>query len=70
MRTLVDLSPDELDRLAEIARRRRVSRAAVMREALQDYIARQPRNERDAAFGAWSTGEDGLAYQERMREEW
>jgi predicted transcriptional regulator len=70
MRTLVDLPKPELDQLSALAAQRGVSRAALMREALEEYLARNKPAGLDAAFGAWSTGEDGLAYQERMREEW
>ena len=70
MRTLVDLSPDDLDRLTQLAARRGVSRAALMREALEDFLARHPRTEVDDAFGLWGSEEDGLAYQERLRREW
>ena len=70
MRTLVDLSPDDLNRLTRLAARRGMSRAALMREALEDYLERHPRTEADDAFGLWDGREDGLAYQERMRREW
>jgi hypothetical protein len=29
-----------------------------------------PAAAREKAFGIWSKGEDGVAYQERMRSEW
>jgi predicted transcriptional regulator len=70
VRTLVDLPKEELDRLAELAARRGLSRAALMREALEDFLARHPRPSVDTAFGLWSDEEDGLAYQERLRGEW
>lgn len=70
MRTLVDLSPEDLTRLADLAARRGLSRAALMRQALEDFLARQPRPETHEAFGLWQGHEDGLAYQERLRGEW
>ena len=71
MRTLIDLPPEDLAALTELGRRRGASRVAVIREAVQLYLAAQrPPRSPDAAFGAWSAGEDGLAYQQRVRAEW
>lgn len=74
MRTLVDLPQTDLDRLAEMASRRRTSRAALVREAVEDYLARHGRAQPEAAFGLWTSDDqepvDGLAYQDRLRAEW
>jgi predicted transcriptional regulator len=70
MRTLIDLPERDLRALTELAASRGMSRAALMREAVEDYLARQRPLQKDDAFGLWRSGEDGLAYQERLREEW
>ena len=70
MRTLVDLPPEDLERLSDLAARRGLSRSALMREVLEEWLARHPHPDLDAAFGLWADGEDGLAYQERLRGEW
>lgn len=69
MRALIDPPERDLRALTEFAASRGISRAALMREAVEDYSARQRPQPRDQVFGLWRTGEDGLAYQERLREE-
>lgn len=73
MRTLIDLPRADLEALGELARRRGVSRASLMRQAIDDYLARQRPAPPHEAFGLWrsaDTPEDGLAYQDRIRDEW
>jgi metal-responsive CopG/Arc/MetJ family transcriptional regulator len=73
MRTLIDIPDDQIAELAKIAKEEKVSRAALVRRAIADLLAarkaKKP-NGIDAAFGLWGPGEDGLAYQERLRSEW
>jgi metal-responsive CopG/Arc/MetJ family transcriptional regulator len=71
MRTLVDIPKAQLAALAEIGARRKLSRAAVIREAIAVYLGQHRRAERMDAFGLWGQRKvDGLAYQEKMRGEW
>ena len=71
MRTLVDIDEKALNALDQIARRQRVSRASLIREAVGDLLAKKQRPEEQAAFGLWGeAGFDGLAYQKALREEW
>jgi metal-responsive CopG/Arc/MetJ family transcriptional regulator len=71
MRTLVDIPGPDLDALDRLGRRRGVSRAKVIRQAIRDYLARSGQDEGASAFGAWKDrGEDGLDYQRRIRAEW
>lgn len=75
MRTLVDLTDTQAEILDTSARARKTSRAALIREAIDDYLARHPVTDPkmalEDAFGLWGPdGEDGLAYQERIRAEW
>ena len=70
LRTLIDLPPEDLAALADLGRRRGASRVAVIREAVHVYLAAHRPRPPDAAFGAWTAGEDGLAYQQRVRAEW
>jgi hypothetical protein len=81
MRTLVDIPEKQLDVLSAIAAARKLSRAEVVRQAIDAFIE-QHRPARDSAFGVWRERtvtlpgqeeplpEDGLAYQERVRSEW
>jgi metal-responsive CopG/Arc/MetJ family transcriptional regulator len=70
MRALVDLPKQQLDALAEIGRRKGVSRAEVIRTALDQYLTANRPNTFEEFRGLWGPGEDGVAYQRRMREEW
>ncbi|WP_293858877.1 CopG family transcriptional regulator [uncultured Alsobacter sp.] len=70
MRTLIDVPEHDLDRLAELASKRKTSRAALVREAIQQFLMAQRPLRDDDAFGLWKTGESGLDYQNRLRDEW
>lgn len=71
MRTLIDLPDPQIEALAALCERVRQPRAAVIREAVAEYLERRAVKPIDAAFGLWGdAGADGLAYQERVRTEW
>ncbi len=71
MRTLVDIPDMDLKALGELSQRRRVSRSRLVRQAVSEYLARNPLGSTDEAFGLWrGHGPDGLQYQERLRSEW
>ena len=73
MRTLVDIPDDQIAELGKIAAAEKLSRAALVRRAIAEMLAaRRARTSGgiEAAFGLWGEGEDGLAYQERLRSEW
>ena len=71
MRALVDIDELQIEKLDQLARSQKRSRAAVIREALRDYLdARSAQTEVDA-FGLWGDhAVDGLEYQKRVRSEW
>lgn len=71
MRTIIDI-PDAVVRdLAALAERLNQPRAALVREAIADYLARHRQTAQTEAFGLWgSDGPDGLAYQQKVRAEW
>ena len=70
MRTLVDLDEARIEALDSLARAEKCSRAALIRRAIDDYLARRQRQQEDA-FGLWSERRvDGPTYQERQRDEW
>lgn len=72
-RFLVDVPPDDVRRLDEIARAEGKSRTAVIREAVASYIAQSNKDWLEAGFGLWAKygfDEDGMDYQNRLREEW
>ena len=72
-RFLVDIPDDDLARIDSIARSEGKSRAAVLREAVAEYIAESSKDWLEAGYGLWAKygfDEDGMAYQTRLREEW
>ena len=72
MRTIIDLPDQQLEALGRISKRRKLSRAELIRQAVDRYLAEHS-PELGAAFGLWKRAgarEDGLAYQKRLRREW
>ncbi|WP_321782762.1 ribbon-helix-helix protein, CopG family [Burkholderia pyrrocinia] len=70
-RILVDLSNGQLDELAALVETEHRPRAAIIRDAIDAYIALHKHPLADDAFGRWKDRTvDGLAYQEEMRSEW
>ncbi|WP_276119629.1 ribbon-helix-helix protein, CopG family [Pararhizobium qamdonense] len=71
MRTLIDITELQVQALEDIARTEKLSRAAVIRAAIDDYVERRRRVDIQDAFGLWGeSGMDGLSYQEKVRSEW
>ncbi|MBB5574679.1 MULTISPECIES: CopG family transcriptional regulator [Rhizobium] len=71
MRTLVDIGDPEVKALDRLAQREKMSRAALIRKAINDFLARNNADIEAEAFGLWGDRKiDGLAYQENMRSEW
>jgi predicted transcriptional regulator len=71
MRTLIDLPDTQIQALAELCERVRQPRAAVIREAVAEYLERRTAKSIEAAYGLWGAeAMDGLAYQEKARAEW
>ena len=72
VRTLVDIPEKYLNALAEIGKQEKVSRAAVVREAIAVYVEKyQSLKPLDDAFGLWGKKKtDGLKYQRKIRSEW
>ena len=70
MRILVDIGDGEVAELARLSKEDRRSRAALIREAIDDYLAKRRSGHAGDAFGLWGKGTvDGLAYQEKVRRE-
>ena len=72
-RFLVDIPDDDLAKIDAIARVEGKSRAAVLREAVADYIAESSKDWLQAGFGLWAKhgfDEDGMHNQDRLRDEW
>jgi metal-responsive CopG/Arc/MetJ family transcriptional regulator len=71
MRTLVDIGDTAIKALDQLAKREKVSRAALIRKAVDDFLACNSHASEAEAFGLWGDRKvDGLAYQEDIRSEW
>ena len=72
MRILIDANEAQVTALDDLAQREKRPRAAVIRAAIDDYVARNSRRgSLKDSFGLWGKdGLDGLAFQEKMRSEW
>ena len=71
LRTLVDIPELDVGALDELSRGRGPSRAAVIRTAIEDYLARHLAGHLEDAFGLWADRPvDGLAHKREPRGEW
>jgi len=71
MRTLVDIGDAQIQVLDELSKKQKRSRAALIREAIDDYVGKRRGGQQGDAFGLWGKRKvDGLAYQEKARGEW
>lgn len=71
MKTLIELADSQVTALNELAKAERKSRAALIRLAIDDFLAKRRIRRVEEAFGLWGNKKvDGLAYQRRMRREW
>jgi metal-responsive CopG/Arc/MetJ family transcriptional regulator len=70
MRTLVDIPDKQVEILAEISKSMNLSRAELIRRAIDDYVYKH-KPQPIEAFGLWKNNDvDGLTYQEQARAEW
>lgn len=71
MRTLVDLRDNQILALDELSKKEKRARAALIREAIDDYLDKRRNLSEGDAFGLWGTRQiDGLTYQKKVRNEW
>ena len=71
MRTLIDIGDIQIQALDELSKKEKRSRAALIRQAIDDYLRNRRDEQEGDAFGLWGKRKvDGLAYQEKVRREW
>ena len=70
MRTIIEVPDEVVASLDKLGREGGLSRAALIREAISQYLAERGRSDSEA-FGIWRTDPvDGVQYQEKVRGEW
>jgi hypothetical protein len=72
-RFLVDVPAEDVRKLDEIAKREGKSRAAVLREAVSNYLEASGKQGFEKYFGLWErhgSTVDGLEYERQLRDEW
>lgn len=71
-RILIDLTDAQVAELAALVETEHRSRAAIIREAIESYIAQRKRSAAGAdVFGTWKGRQvDGVDYQRELRSEW
>ena len=71
-RALISFPETDLAALDRLSGQQRVSRSELIRQAVAMYLEKfKAADKPDEAFGLWKhKAEDGLAYQQRLRQEW
>ncbi len=71
MRTIVELPEQQIEALKALSKQEGLSRAELMRRAVAAYLRLHQNENGASAFGLWQKqDEDGLHYQQQLREEW
>lgn len=71
MRTLIEIEENQIRELDRLAKKEKQSRAALIREAVGDYLRKKQGKTLEDGFGLWGDRKvDGLVYQEKIRSEW
>lgn len=71
MRTIIDIPDQLVESLDRVGKTHQKSRAALVREAITDFLREKSIPQAEAAFGLWKQrNQDGVAYQNDLRQEW
>jgi len=70
MRTIVDLPEQDLRAIKQLAQQQNTSQAEMLRRAVRLYLETCRQEIEPLAFGIRHGREDGMAYQQALREEW
>lgn len=73
MRTIIDIPDTQIKILDQLSKKKKISRAQIVRQALTNYIAddNESKKSYEAAFGIWKDKKlDSLVYQAKLRDEW
>ena len=72
MRTIIDIPDTQIKILNKLSKKKRVSRAEIVRQALTNYIADYTRSQKSykLVFGIWKNRKiNSLEYQQKLRDE-
>ena len=70
MKTLIDIPDHQIHLLSDLCVKFSISRAEAIRRAIDLFVQNNEQSQVDV-FGAWKDkSEDGLNYQQRLRDEW
>jgi metal-responsive CopG/Arc/MetJ family transcriptional regulator len=73
MRTIVDIPDSQIEILNQLSKKKKTSRAEIIRLALAGYIAEHNKTKKGFkhAFGIWQDRKiDSVTYQQNLRDEW
>ena len=71
MRTIIDLQDKQIAALKELSEQTQLSRAELIRRAVNDYLAKNKNKPADDVFGLWKNRNlDALEHQNKLRQEW
>jgi len=71
MRTVIDVPDQLIESLDRVSGTEQRSRAALIREAIAEFLRKRSGPSAEAAFGLWKERKtDGLRYQNGLRAEW
>lgn len=67
----MDIPNEIIDSLDRVRVLEKCSRAALIREAIEDYLQKKRIQSAEAAFGIWAEApREGILYQNQLRNEW
>lgn len=71
MRTIIEVPDNIIESLDRVSGSEKRSRAAIIREAISEYLHRKSLPPAEAAFGLWKSKlQDGVEYQNELRSDW
>jgi metal-responsive CopG/Arc/MetJ family transcriptional regulator len=71
MRTIIDIPNEKIRILDSLCKVHNVSRAELIRRAIDKYLVDTPDVRREASFGIWSKKKlNSLDYESSLRSEW
>ena len=71
MRTIIELQDKQIAALKELGEKTELSRAELIRRAVNDYLAKNKKKPDNDVFGLWQDRNlDALEHQSKLRKEW